>query len=198
MVSIADSQSSGTSQHSSPPAVSSLTPADDSHEDTISLKDPIRNAFIGVGSLPSHIPSKRLSSPSLLLMPATGGLLALETFTPPISSSASSTAIATARLKSRVEQGVFYGDRSDVSVPSDRTRESQAHLTQNPLSFDLSPDYRGDAAEAAEAVSQEILSSSQYYVLSERRLQAETCQQAQNTCRRYTSCDPRLVTACCD
>ncbi|GFZ42387.1 hypothetical protein JCM24511_00102, partial [Saitozyma sp. JCM 24511] len=144
--------------HSSPPAVSSLTPADDSHEDTISLKDPIRNAFIGVGSLPSHIPSKRLSPPSLLLMPATGGLLALETFAPPSSSSASSTAIATARLKSRVEQAVFYGDRSD-----------------NPLSFDLSPDYRGDAAEAAEAVSQEILSSSQYYVLSERRLQAETC-----------------------
>lgn len=59
----------------------------------------------------------------------------------------SSQAVATARLKSKLEQAVFFGDRND-----------------NPLTFDLPAGFQGDLAEAAESVSQEVASSSSPYM----------------------------------
>lgn len=56
----------------------------------------------------------------------------------------SSAASATAGLRTKIEQTVFFGDRND-----------------NPLTFDLAPGFKGDLAEAAEAVSTEIVSSSE-------------------------------------
>lgn len=58
--------------------------------------------------------------------------------------SRSSAASATAGLKTKIEQTVFFGDRSN-----------------NPLTFNLPPGFKGDLAEAAEAVSSEIVSSSE-------------------------------------
>lgn len=51
---------------------------------------------------------------------------------------------ATARLKSKMEQAIFFGQRSD-----------------NPLSFELEEDLRGqrDVAEAAELVSGEVVAA---------------------------------------
>lgn len=51
---------------------------------------------------------------------------------------------ATARLKSKLEQAIFFGQRSD-----------------NPLSFELEEDVRGqgDVAEAAELVSGEVVAA---------------------------------------
>ena len=83
-------------------------------------------------------------------------LMLQESLTLPRSPSAS----ATARLKSKIQQAVFFGDRAEVrSLPM-----SFPHLAedwQNPLSFDLPAGFQGDAAEAAEAVSSEIIASSQ-------------------------------------
>ncbi|KAK4686173.1 hypothetical protein P7C73_g3957, partial [Tremellales sp. Uapishka_1] len=116
------------------------------YEDVITLKDSSRYAFIGVGS--QTAPSRRPSTPTLLAMPMFGGLMSLE-----VDANAgrkenlSQEASATARLKSKMEQAVFFGDRSD-----------------NPLSFDLPPGFRGDLAEAAEAVSAEIVASSSVYM----------------------------------
>lgn len=59
---------------------------------------------------------KRVSGASLVLMPLTGGLMSLELYTPPISlGQRSAAAVETARVKSQLEQAVFFGDRSEVS-----------------------------------------------------------------------------------
>jgi hypothetical protein len=50
-----------------------------------------------------------------MLLPLHGGLMSVETFSPPLLPLTSETALATAMLKSKMEQAVFYGDRSDVS-----------------------------------------------------------------------------------
>lgn len=53
-------------------------------------------------------------------------------------------ALNTQRLKTRLEQAIFYG-----------TREAE-----NPLAFDIQPDFEGDLAKASTAVSADILASS--------------------------------------
>lgn len=57
---------------------------------------------------------------------------------------------ATARLKSKMEQAIFFGQRSD-----------------NPLSFELEEDVRGqgDVAEAAELVSGEVVAARASHIL---------------------------------
>lgn len=58
----------------------------------------------------------------------------------------------TRRLQTRLEQAIFFGT-SEV---------------ENPLAFDLQPDFEGDLAVAAVAVSSEILASSAYHRLGRR------------------------------
>ena len=53
------------------------------YEDTITLKDTGRNAFLGVGCVSTAEPSKRKGGVQLMLMPALGGLMGVEVFTPP-------------------------------------------------------------------------------------------------------------------
>ncbi|ORY21434.1 Non-repetitive/WGA-negative nucleoporin C-terminal-domain-containing protein, partial [Naematelia encephala] len=114
------------------------------YEDVIALKDPGRNAFIGTGLKTSSTSlTKRSHLPSLVLMPAIGGLLSVDVSGEGLQETSSTHSSPTARLKSRIEQAVFFGDRND-----------------NPLSFDLHDSHEGDVAAAVEAVSEEILSSS--------------------------------------
>ncbi|OCF44072.1 hypothetical protein I317_02025 [Kwoniella heveanensis CBS 569] len=116
------------------------------YEEAITLKDSGRNAFIGAGSATS--PSSRRGSavPPVIAIPAAGGLMSIEALESNGTSVSTQHSSATARLKSKMEQAVFFGERSD-----------------NPLSFDLPAGFQGDASEAAEAVSAEIVASSSLY-----------------------------------
>lgn len=67
---------------------------------------------------------------------------------------------ATSSLQSKFEQAVFFGERSDVSLPSSRCELANI---QNPLSFSLSSDVEGDVGEAVEQVSNDIVASSEFY-----------------------------------
>ncbi|KAL7420109.1 hypothetical protein Q5752_005074 [Cryptotrichosporon argae] len=116
--------------------------SDTPYEDAIPLKDAVHNAFISIGST-----SASTKQPSIVAMPATGGLLGIEVHAGAQNQALSAQAEATARLKSKMEQAVFFGDRSD-----------------NPLTFDLPPGFQGDLAAAAEAVSAEIVASSSPYM----------------------------------
>ncbi|TXT07474.1 hypothetical protein VHUM_03194 [Vanrija humicola] len=108
------------------------------YEDSVKLKT--NNAFIGIGAGTTRTGGVS----SIAAMAAVGGLMNIEVAEGVVSNrNLSSAASATAAIRSRMEQAVFFGDRSD-----------------NPLTFDLPPGYRGDVAEAAEAVSVEIVSSS--------------------------------------
>lgn len=109
------------------------------YEDTITLKDSSTNAFIGVGTAKSGN-----HNAALVAMAASGGIMAIEVH-PAVAQARhqSSIAAATARIKSKLEQAVFFGDRSE-----------------NPLTFDLPAGWKGDLSEAAEGVSTEIVSSS--------------------------------------
>lgn len=90
--------------------------ADSPHEEVIALKDPARNAFFGCSASLTGT-GKRVSSAALVLMPLIGGLMSLELYTAPIPlGHPSVAAVETARVKSQLEQAVFFGDRSEVSV----------------------------------------------------------------------------------
>ncbi|KAL1411896.1 hypothetical protein Q8F55_002882 [Vanrija albida] len=108
------------------------------YEDSVKLR--ANNAFIGIGAGAA----RKGGVSSIVAMAATGGLMTIEVAEGVVSNrNLSSAASATAAIRSRMEQAVFFGDRGD-----------------NPLTFDLPAGYRGDVAEAAEAVSIEIVSSS--------------------------------------
>lgn len=95
------------------------------YEDTITLRDSAKNAFICVGTTTSI----RTASSSLVAMSAIGGIMNVDVhqgvprakegcvLTGVGTDSRSSLAAATARLKSKIEQAVFFGDRSEVSFP---------------------------------------------------------------------------------
>ncbi|WWD16353.1 hypothetical protein CI109_100779 [Kwoniella shandongensis] len=119
------------------------------YEEAITLKDAGRNAFIGAGTIRASAISKRsLANPSIVAIPASGGLMSIEALEPSVpSDTLNRLSSATARLKSRLEQAVFFGERSD-----------------NPLSFDLPAGFQGYAAEAAEVVSAEIVASTSPYM----------------------------------
>nr|XP_019048984.1 hypothetical protein I302_02764 [Kwoniella bestiolae CBS 10118]OCF27914.1 hypothetical protein I302_02764 [Kwoniella bestiolae CBS 10118] len=118
------------------------------YEEAISLKDSGRNAFIGAGTILSTSTKKGNSLPAIVAIPAFGGLMSIEALESSGGSEAFTQASsATARLKSKMEQAVFFGERSD-----------------NPLSFDLPAGFQGDLAEAAETVSAEIVSSNSPYM----------------------------------
>ncbi|WWC58351.1 uncharacterized protein I303_100891 [Kwoniella dejecticola CBS 10117] len=118
------------------------------YEEAITLKDTGPNAFIGAGPIVATSSKKGTNLPSIVAIPAFGGLMSIEALEKSGSSdSPTQTSSATARLKSKMEQAVFFGERSD-----------------NPLSFDLPAGFQGDLAEAAEIVSAEIVSSSSPYM----------------------------------
>ncbi|WRT63927.1 uncharacterized protein IL334_000854 [Kwoniella shivajii] len=118
------------------------------YEEAITLKDSGRNAFIGAGCIAPSSSKKGSTVPSIVAIPALGGLMSIEAldYGGP-SESLTQLSSATARLKSKMEQAVFFGERSD-----------------NPLSFDLPAGFQGNLAEAAEIVSAEIVSSSSPYM----------------------------------
>ncbi|WVO24839.1 uncharacterized protein IAS62_006218 [Cryptococcus decagattii] len=115
---------------------------DTPYEETLTLKDP-NNAYIGAGPVTNNT-----NTPCVLLIPAEGGLMNVETLEPCASpDSLNRLSTATARLKSKMEQAIFFG-RSD-----------------NPLSFELEEDVKGqgDVAEAAELVSGEVVAARSPY-----------------------------------
>ncbi|GAA6006390.1 uncharacterized protein JCM10292_002672 [Rhodotorula paludigena] len=117
---------------------------DSSFEEAFPLRGNL-NRFLGI-SLPSYLPTPSATLESLSLLSSSPSILTV-TVSPPqghrlIASGAEG--YKTRRLQTRLEQAIFFG-----------TSE-----TENPLAFDLQPDYEGDLALAAEAVSAEILASS--------------------------------------
>lgn len=116
------------------------------------------------------VSTKRTPGPALLVMPIFGGLIGVDVLEGPPSHSEyvalesqrfraymgrDESISATAALKSKMEQAVFYGDRKDVGYQVSRCGAD----SQNPLSFDLAAGSQGDVAVAAEAVSRDILSA---------------------------------------
>lgn len=80
-------------------------------EDTLTLKDGAVNAFIGVGTA-----ATTAKTASLVAMAATGGIMNIEVDQSIVKARQQSTlAVATARIKSKLEQAAFFGDRGDVS-----------------------------------------------------------------------------------
>lgn len=138
------------------------------YEDVISLTEP--NAIVAVGTRGN---AKRSGvPPSIVMIPARGGLLSIEAYelSPKIETSyvqvnskrdvlttSTSEMSDTSKLSSRMEQAIYFGDRPDVSWRTDRT--FILLMAQNPLSFTLPPGAVGDVAEAAEAVSADIVAS---------------------------------------
>jgi hypothetical protein len=55
---------------------------DDEYEDTITLKDASRNAFIGLGYKSVPVTTRRLVGSPVVLMPALGGLLGVDVVEP--------------------------------------------------------------------------------------------------------------------
>ncbi|WWC86014.1 uncharacterized protein L201_000885 [Kwoniella dendrophila CBS 6074] len=118
------------------------------YEEAVTLKDSGRNAFIGAGSTSSLTANRESGPPSIVAIPVTGGLMSIEALETRAATDAfTQSSSATARLKSKMEQAVFFGERSD-----------------NPLSFDLPAGFQGDIAEAADTVSAEIVSSNSSYM----------------------------------
>lgn len=100
------------------------------------------NRFLGISS--SH-PASNLPI-TLNLLTSTATILSIEiTALAGLNlDSKNSAESKTRKLKSKIEQAIFFGsDGAD-----------------NPLAFDLLPDFEGDLIVAAEAVSAEILASS--------------------------------------
>lgn len=98
--------------------------------------------FLGISTPTSSSPTSR----SLTLLASTASLISIDV-TPPqhsFNDLPGSEAYKTRKLKSKIEQAIFYG------APDE----------DNPLAFDLLPDFQGDLIAAAQAVSSELLSSS--------------------------------------
>lgn len=84
---------------------------------------------------------------SLSLLTSTGTVLSIQVTAPQTFSTLApgSEGYKTRKLKTKIEQAIFYGSND----------------ADNPLAFDLLPDYEGDLMAAAESVSAEILASGQ-------------------------------------
>lgn len=124
--------------------VVSLAEGRPSYEESIPLKDSARNAFLGVGACESSDHSASPNGAEIVVITKASGILGIRVVDlVPGQQQLERSAAATARLKTKLEQAVFYGDRP-----------------QNPLSFDLLAGYDGNLMHAAEQVSAEILASS--------------------------------------
>ena len=109
------------------------------YEDTITLKDSATNAFIGVAAAPQQPGGK---SASLVAMAALGGIMNVDVHQGVVQAKQlSSLAAATARIKSKIEQAVFFGDRSEVSCDTSAVADNRtpSHSTFPPGSRVTSP-----------------------------------------------------------
>lgn len=96
--------------------------------------------------MPSYLPPVPSALQSLSLLTSSASSLTV-TVSPPQGNqliASGSEGYKTRRLQTRLEQAIFFG-----------TQE-----VENPFAFDLQPDYEGDLATAALAVSAGILASS--------------------------------------
>lgn len=119
-----------------------FAPSESAFEESFPLRSNT-NRFLGISNPSPFVLS---ATQSLTLLTSTASLLSVEITAPQglIADLPGTEGFKTRKLKSKIEQAVFYGgDAAD-----------------NPLAFDLLPDFEGDLTAAAEAVSSEILSSS--------------------------------------
>ncbi|BGP22727.1 hypothetical protein JCM10295v2_001618 [Rhodotorula toruloides] len=118
------------------------------HESTFEEAFPLRkntDRFLGL-SMPSYLPSPAAAIETLSLLTSSPSIFSVSV-SPPQGHrllALGTEGYKTRRLQTRIEQAVFFGT-------------DPAH---NPLAFDLQPDFEGDLAVAAVAVSSEILASS--------------------------------------
>lgn len=124
------------------PSLTPLSSTESSFEESFPLRSNTHR-FLGVST-----PSAPLSSglETLSLLTSTSTILAIQVSPPALLASFApgSEGYKTRKLKTKIEQAIFFG-ASDV---------------ENPLAFDLQPDFEGDLISATEAVSAEILASS--------------------------------------
>ncbi|GAA5863802.1 hypothetical protein JCM1840_005771 [Sporobolomyces johnsonii] len=103
------------------------------------------NRVLGISS-PSYLPAAPSAHDTLSLLTSISSILTVTVSLPQGHQliAAGSEGYKTRKLKTKVEHAIYFG-----------TSEAE-----NPLAFNLQPDYEGDLAVAAEAVSAEILASS--------------------------------------
>ncbi|GAA5848319.1 hypothetical protein JCM8547_004477 [Rhodosporidiobolus lusitaniae] len=122
-------------------------------EESFPLRSP-SHRLLGY-SLPSYLPSPPSSSPTtpdtLTLLTSTPSLLTVSVSFP---SPRATVPDKTRKLQTRLEQAVFFG-----ASPSSSASSANGEV-ENPLAFDLPPEFEGDLARAAEGVSAGILASS--------------------------------------
>lgn len=121
------------------------------YEEIVSLKSQASNRIIGNGAAPLAIRAvqeKADKAPTVKLLTTSSGILEIELN--PVELDKLGTTIVeeqiardTHRLKTQLEQAVFFGDNA-----------------ANPVEFNLQADLHGDLGTAAEQLSREILSSS--------------------------------------
>ncbi|GAA6029226.1 hypothetical protein JCM8097_003577 [Rhodosporidiobolus ruineniae] len=118
---------------------------------------PLRNASQRIlgSSLPPYLPSASPSSSSsgadsLTLLTSAPSLLTLSV-SPASSTLSSLPPTPTRKLQTRLEHAVFFGTPAAGAT---------GEASENPLAFDLPPEFEGDLARAAEGVSAELLASS--------------------------------------
>lgn len=99
--------------------------------------------FLGVSTASPPTPS---GIETLSLLTSTSTILAIQVSPPQLLTSLApgSDGYKTRKLKTKIEQAIYFG----------------ASDAENPLTFDLQPDFQGDLIAASEAVSAEILASS--------------------------------------
>lgn len=140
-----------------PASVLTARAADASFEEAFPLRQN-STRFLGL-SMPSYLYSPPSSTETLSLLTSSPSLLTVSVSAPHhpgqrvAPSAGGLEALKTHRLKTRLEQAIFYG-----------TREAE-----NPLAFDIQPDFEGDLAKAATAVSADILASSALLLLFRAR-----------------------------
>ncbi|CDZ97230.1 Nuclear pore complex, Nup133 component (sc Nup133) [Phaffia rhodozyma] len=115
----------------------SLTPSDP-YEEVIELKDSVTNALLGKGGLGARDGIRS----ELGIVSLKSGVLGVGVRGGSGEGGTDRATIATARLKSKLEQAIFFGDKPE-----------------NPLSFELHGGYDGNLMQAAEQVSNDILAS---------------------------------------
>lgn len=120
---------------------SSVLSSESNFEESFPLRSNT-NRFLGI-STPA--PSNSSAAASLTLLTSSASLLSIETSSDglPIDGNVVD-GFYTRKLKTKIEQAIFFG----------------AADADNPLAFDLLPDFQGDLMAASGAVSSEILSSS--------------------------------------
>lgn len=111
-------------------------------EETFPLRSST-NRFLGL----STTLAQSAAIPTLGLLTSTASIISIEITAPTglTLDNNNSAATKTRKLKTKIEQAIFFGTDS----------------AENPLAFDLLPEFEGDLITAAEAVSTEILSSSE-------------------------------------